>query len=262
MLISSSLCWFCEDCLYLGIFLTYFCPRPSACKNVFINSINPGTFSSLFDFNQSEVKEVEGLTASLQQSTTLVELSQPSAAWLLFRQHSMRIEVSVKTLQLTARSVVDKRCQNLEDKFTPVFSRWCRLNWPYILKIRLTDWKGYNQRVCRRTIPDLTHSAAARVPFQFIFLPSCLFFAVKMKGAAWTTRWWAKKKKESPAFDSTWSFCHKVLTNWNRNGHKDATIYLTTDFYHVTFSELKCFSCCYDYCLLRLADVGKIRIEK
>lgn len=136
VLISSSLC------LFLGIFLTYFCPRPSACKNVFINSINSGTFSSLFDFNQSE------------QSTMLVELSQPAAAWLtdFFRQHSMRIEVSFKTLQLTARSVVDKRCQNLEDRFAPVFSRWWRLNWPYILKIRLTDWKGYNQRLCRRTI--------------------------------------------------------------------------------------------------------------
>lgn len=66
--------------IFLGIFLTYFGPRPSACKNVSINSINPGTFSSLFDFNQSEVKEGEGLTASLQQSTMLVELSQLAAA--------------------------------------------------------------------------------------------------------------------------------------------------------------------------------------
>lgn len=189
MLISSSLCWFCENCLFLGIFLPYFGPRPSACKNVSINSINTGTFSSLFDFNQSEVKEVEGLTASLQQSTMLVELSQPAAAWLLFPSaFDENRKVSFKTLQLTARSVVDKRCQNLEDKFAPVFSGWWRLNWPYILKMRLTDWKRYNQRVCRRTIADLTHSAATRVPFQFCFLPSCLFFAVKMKGAAWTKK--------------------------------------------------------------------------
>lgn len=110
------------------------------------NLINSGTFPSLFDFSQSEVKEVEGFAASLQQSTMLVKLSE-----------------------------------DLVDKFAPVFSRWWRLNWPYILKISLTDWKGCHQRVCRSRIPDLIDSAATRVPFQFS-IPSCLFFAVKMKG--------------------------------------------------------------------------------